>query len=165
MVWARTKLVVQDDLLRPRNKFMINFKGPHPEKFYHEIPKLLTSVFKITEDEIQEKKIIWSHGDPEKFRVVWEMNKELDALSYYNLEIEFEGFSSKGLGEVKITIIGLLVTEYPQDTVWQKSLLYEMLRIFWHKTLYLGKRNEYIGEGRRLLTIFIDELKEMTRGG
>ncbi|NOZ81532.1 MAG: hypothetical protein GXO63_00025 [Candidatus Micrarchaeota archaeon] len=164
MVWARTKLVIQDDLLKPVNVIEINFTGPNPQKFYHEIPKLLISIFRLSESDIQERKISWVQGDPEKFKVLWEAYKELDGLSYYFITVELSGEASKGTGRAKITVEGFLRTEYPQDTIWQRSLFYEVLRIIWHKTVYHGKRMEYLEEGKKLLARFIEELKNIARG-
>ncbi len=162
MVWARTKLLIQDDLLLPRNKFVINYQGPEPVKFYAEIPRLISSVFKVGDESLHEKKISWTHGEPEKFKVSWEATKELDSFSYYVVAVELDGSQAKGAGNAKIVIEGYLRTEYPQDTVWQKSIIYEMLRIFWHKKFYNAKRNEYLKEGRRLMTLLVEELKRLT---
>ena len=47
MVWARTKLMIHDDLLRPLPKMTIKFTGPNPEKFYKEIYNLVVMSFRI----------------------------------------------------------------------------------------------------------------------
>lgn len=163
MVWARTKLMIQDDLLKPRNRFVVNFSGINPNKFYHEIPKLIASVFRVDEKFIQEKKFSWTHGDPQKFKISWEVTKDLDLVSYYTIEINLEGSCSKGVGDAKIVLEGWLRTEYPQDTMWHKSLFYEMFRMFWHRTFYTNKRNEYILEGRRLISLLAESLKRLTQ--
>lgn len=164
MVWARTKLMILDELLKPRNRMEVNFAGINPEKFYHTIPKLLMSAFRVDERQLQERKFSWSHGDPQKFRVVWELNKELDFFSYYTISVELEGSSSKGVGNANMFIEGFLKTEYPQDTLWHRSLVYEMIRMFWHKTFYISKREQYVIEGRRLIALFVDDLKKIVRG-
>lgn len=163
MVISRTKLLIHDDLLKPRPRMTISFTGTHPERFYHEIPKLLATVFRVGEEAIQEKKYYWSKGEPEKFKISWEVNKDLDKFSFYWIVIDFEGTVSKGSGSASIVIEGALRTEYPQDTVWEKSILHEFLRLLWHKTVYFSKRDEYLKEGRRLLGIFIEDLKGLTR--
>ena len=89
MVWARAKLMIHEDLVRPRAKIHIKVSGPNPEKFYHEIPTLIESIFRISEHSIQEKSFNWQKGDPEKFTVKWEASKDLDMYSYYWLEIKF----------------------------------------------------------------------------
>lgn len=163
MVWARTKLMIHDDLLRPLPRMTIRFTGPNPEKFYKEIYNLIVMTFRVPEHSIQERDFTWSKGDPEKFSIRWEVNKDLDKFSYYWIEIVLNGEMSKGHGRADMTVEGALRTEYPQDTLWQKSLLYEFLRMFWHTIFYSSKRDEYMREGRRLLSFFLDQLKAMTR--
>jgi hypothetical protein len=163
MVWARSKLMIEDDLLRPIPVVWIKFEGPNPEKFYKEIYNLALLSFRISEHSIQEKEFHWSKGQHEKFKVVWEINKDLDKFSYYYVEIEFKGESHGKHGKASIGVEGILRTEYPQDTFWQKSLLYEFLRMFWHTIFYSSKREEYAREGRRIISLFVDQLKVLTR--
>lgn len=163
MVWARTKLMIHDDLLRPLPRMTIKFSGPNPEKFYKEIYNLVVMSFRVPEHSIQEKEFSWNKGDPEKFTVKWEIAKDLDKFSYYWIVIDLNVEMSKGHGKADIAVEGALRTEYPQDTIWQKSLLYEFLRMTWHNVFYGSKRNEYLEEGRRLLSFFLDQLKAMAR--
>ncbi len=163
MVWARAKLVIEDSVLWPRDTYIVEFKGIRPDKFYHAVPKIFMAAFRTDPHHLQEKKISWTHGETEKFKVVWEGTKELDSFSYITFNMELSGSQSKGSGEAKITIIGILRTEYPQDTVWEKSVLYEMLRVFWHKSFYVAHRNKYLDEGRREMASFVEELKRLAR--
>lgn len=163
MVWARTKLMIHDDLLRPLPRMIIRFTGPNPEKFYKEIYNLVVMSFRIPEHSIQEKEFTWSKGEPERFSISWEVNKDLDKFSYYWISIRLSGEVSKGQGRADIEVEGALRTEYPQDTLWQKSLLYEFLRMTWHNVFYASQRDEYMREGRRLLSLFLDQLKAMAR--
>lgn len=163
MVWARNKLVIHDDLLKPRNRFAVEFRGLKPDKFYHAVPKIFMSVFRTDEHHLQEKKISWTHGETEKFKIVWEGTKELDALSYLLFNIELSGSQSKGKGEANVVIEGWLRTEYSQDTIWEKSIFYEMLRIFWHKNFYVSQRNKYMEGGRREMSAFVEEIKKLAR--
>lgn len=156
-------MVIHDDLLRPRNRYVVEFKGIKPDKFYHAIPKIFMSVFRVDEHHLQEKKISWTHGETEKFKITWEGTKELDAFSYITFNIELIGSQTKGAGEAAIVIEGAMRTEYPQDTVWQKSIIYEMLRIFWHKNFYIAQRNKYMEEGRKEMASFIEEIKKLAR--
>lgn len=162
MVMARTKLMIQDYIQRPWIKTKIRFKGVTPERFYEEIPKVMMNIFRVHYGQIQEKLLSWEKGDPQRFDVTWEMDKELDKFSYYFIRVKFSGKSSKGIGEAEFTIDALLRTEYPQDTYWEKSLLYEFLRMLWHNIFYKSKREEYIKEGRRLIAMFIEDIKRIT---
>lgn len=162
MVMARTKLLIQDYLMRPWVKTEVRFKGVNPERFYKEIPRVFVNVFKVPRGEIQEKTFSWDKGEPQKFDVVWEMAKELDKFTYYLFKIKFSGKSVKGIGSADMSIDALLRTEYPQDTHWEKSLFYEFLRMLWHNSFYMSKKEEYMKEGRRLLSIFLEDLKRIT---
>ena len=95
-VIARTKIMIQDDLLKPWPKAKIHFTGKKPERFYKEIPQLLQAVFRVHPGEIQEKKFSWKKGDPEKFSVKWEMDKSLDRNTYYMVVVDLKGQTSKG---------------------------------------------------------------------
>ncbi|MEM5804717.1 MAG: hypothetical protein QXU82_02620 [Candidatus Aenigmatarchaeota archaeon] len=160
MVIARTKMVIQDDLLKPWPKATVSYAGPNAERFYKEIPKLLQSVFRVHPGDIQEKKFSWSKGEPEKFSVKWEMDKNLDRNSYYQVTVELKGTGGKE-GKAEIVVDGALRTEYPQDTVWERSLLYEFLRVFWHRIFYWSKREQMIREGSRLLAVYLENLKRL----
>jgi hypothetical protein len=163
MVWARSKLMIEDDILRPLPVMKIKFAGQNPERFYKEIYNLLLVTFRVSDDAIQEKDFQWSKGETEKFSVSWEINKDLDKFTYYFINVTLNGESSKNSGKAEIEVDGALRTEYPQDTYWQRSLLYEILRMFWHTTFYTSKRDEYHKEGRRLLSLFCDQVKALAR--
>ncbi len=161
MVWARTKLMIEDDLLSPLPFVTIKYSGKNPERFYKEIHKLLLVSFRVHEHSIQEKEFQWSKGEPERFKVRWEINKDLDKFTYLFIDVKLDGESSKKHGKAEIVIEGKIRTEYPQDTFWQRSLFYEILRMFWHTVFYTGKRNEYLREGRKVLSLFCDQVKAL----
>jgi len=163
MVWARAKLMLEEDLFRPLPIVRVKFSGKNPEKFYKEIYNLLIMSFKVHEHSIQEKEFNWTKGETEKFKIVWELNKDLDKFSYYFIVIRLTGESSKGFGNAEIEIEGVLRTEYPQDTLWQRSLPYEVLRMFWHTIFYGSRTDEYLREGRRILSLFCDQIKTLAR--
>jgi hypothetical protein len=164
MVWARTKLMIHDDLLRPRPRITIRCEGPHPEKFYKEIYRLLMIAFRVSEDSVQEKAFECKKGEPEKCSAKWEVNKDLDKFSYYWIQVSLDGSVSNGVGKVDITVEGALRTEYPQDSFWQRSLPFEFLRRIWHTTFYTPKRDDFLREGRRIMSTFVDMLKDLARG-
>ncbi|MBN2202789.1 MAG: hypothetical protein JW700_01190 [Candidatus Aenigmarchaeota archaeon] len=162
MVWARSKLMIHDDLLRPVPKMKMSFKGVDSRKFYKEIYNLLLANFRVHEHSVQEKEFSWSKGKTEKFKIKWELNKDLDKFSFYWVEVSLEGEASGSSGSAQISVEGALRTEYPQDTKWQKSLLYEFLRMLWHSSFYSSKRDEYLREGRYLLSSFVNEIRVLS---
>jgi len=53
-----------------------------------------------------------------------------------------------------------MITEYPQDTLWQKSIVYEMLRRLWHRLFYHHKRMQWLGYGKELTVAYEQALKK-----
>lgn len=161
MIWAKKKLVIHDDLLKPVPTVRLNYSGPYPTKVYDEAKDLLIKTFGVREEDIQEKVYNWrtTEEGKEVFKVKWELIKELDKFSYYRITVTLEGSELEGKGKITVDVGGGLRTEYPQDTVWQRSLIYEILRMFWHKTFYDSRRHTYLVNGRRRMQRFIDNLK------
>lgn len=163
MVMARTKLMLQDDLLRPRPQLRLAYTGPNPSRLYEEIPGLLASAFRVHTGQVQEKQVSWTKGETEKFKVLWEVDKDVDGYTYYFIELELSGSESKGYGTAALALKEIVLrTEYPQDTVWERSLIYEVLRMVWHSLFYERKRESWIRDGRRMTATFVDEVKRLT---
>ncbi|MEM7819884.1 MAG: hypothetical protein QXD48_03590, partial [Candidatus Aenigmatarchaeota archaeon] len=154
------KLLIWDYIFEPVKELVITFSGKHTETFYKKINELIRTVFNVPDAYVQEKTYNWEKGENiEKFEIDWEVNKILDMYTYINVEISLKGFSSGGEGKVVIKIKPNLITEYPQDTIWQRNIIYEMLRRFWHKFFYHRKRMEYLNFGKELIVSFESGLK------
>src|SRR3989344_2597183 len=161
MVWARTKLLIWDYIFEPVKDITINYSGENTTLFYKKIKELIRTVFNVPEAYLQEKSYDWEKGkETERFNVGWEVNKVLDTYSYIVVEIDLKGFSTNGEGKVSIKLKPRLITEYPQDTVWQQNIIYEMFRRFWHVKFYHRKRMEYLNFGKELLVSFETEIKK-----
>ena len=164
MVWARTKLTIWDDLFEPVEKFITNYSGKNPEKFYKKVKELMVDVFKIPKERCQEKR--YTHekkGKSGKFKYSWELTKILDNYTYIRADIDLEGEYEGDEGKATIVFEPVLITEYPQDSVLEQNILYEVLRRVWHKTFYHKKRMKYIEFGRKLSTEFDTKLKTFAR--
>jgi len=160
MVWARTKLLIWDYIFEPVREVKISYAGKHPERLYKKINELLRIVFNVPEGYIQEKNYRWEKlKDTERFEIAWEMNKILDLYSFITVDVDLRGFSTEGEGRASIKIKPRLITEYPQDTIWQQNILYEMLRRFWHRIFYHRKRMEYLDLGKELVVNFENSIK------
>jgi hypothetical protein len=167
MVWARTKLLIWEYIFEPVKDLRVSYSGPHPERFYEKIKEFIRLVFNVPDAYIQEKSYSWDRGkESEKFEIEWEINKILDTYTYITVEVSLKGFSAAGEGKADIRIKPRLITEYPQDTIWQQSIFYEMLRRFWDSRFYHHKRMEYLNMGKEMIVSFettikkyIDELK------
>ena len=161
MVFARTKLLIWDYIFEPVKDLLISYAGPNPEKFYEETKNLIKAVFNVPDAYVQEKTYSWEKGkDSERFEIEWEINKILDAFSYITVELTLRGFSAGGEGKADIRIRSRLITEYPQDTIWQQNIIYEMFRRFWHARFYHRKRMEYLNFGKEMLVSFETALKK-----
>ncbi len=164
-VFQRTRILIHDYCLIPRPTATLEYSGPNPQKAYEYIRKLFGSLFLLTEKEIQEREFRWDKiPGGESFHVVWETIRDLDTHTFQDIKMTMDGTvtPSKEFGKegtLKIAFEGKIRTEYPQDTIWQRSLIYEMFRTFYHKTIYQGIRKKYIEDCRALLLQFSDEMK------
>jgi len=119
----------------------------------------------IPEHLIEEKEYEWDRSKvPEKFSAKLDVIKEMDNLSYIFFEIEVKGeikpskeFGTEG--KFTINIDSVLRTEYPQDTIIERSIFYEFFRNIYHKLIYNRKREEYLAQCRDLVTRLINSLK------
>ena len=144
-VFARTKLVIEADCLEPRVSIDLRYAGPNPDKIYPKILEILEKVLAIPKDNIQEKEYTWDRSKiPEKFSARIDAIKEFDRFTYMVIEITLRGevrpskeFGKEG--EAFLNIGGVVRTEYPQDTFFQRSILYQFLMNFYHKVYYQRK--------------------------
>jgi hypothetical protein len=165
-VFARTKLVIHDDCLIPQAPFAtIEYKGPNPQNIYNKIKELLVTVWRVDPGDVQEREFSWDRTSAaEKFKVRFEAVKDLDTFSFFFIRINLSGEAKHSRefgreGSAKIELDVALRTEYPQDTIWQRSLIYEMLRMLWHKAIYQSTRLRYLQECRELSERFAEEIK------
>jgi hypothetical protein len=170
-VFARTKLMIHDDCLAPApGSFQpglpyitLTYTGPNPQRLYEKIKELLFTVVKYDPNELQEREFYWTGGG-EKFRVVFDLIKDMDTFSFVQILVTLTGetkpskeFGREGTATLRIE--GRLRTEYPQDTIWQRSLFYEMFRVFYHRVIYEDKRARYKEQCKEWLLKFQEELK------
>jgi len=172
-IFARTKLVIHDDCLTPAmgspkkglSYATVSYSGPNPQTLYEQIKKLIVVVFGAQEREIQERNFSWDRSKPEEtFRVTFEFVKDLDSFSFMWFTIILTGvarpsrqFGKEGNADMRIE--AALRTEYPQDTLWQRSLLYEMFRAFYHRFIYEDKRQKFKNDCRDLVGQLQNEIK------
>lgn len=164
-VFARTKLMIHDDCLVPVPYLTLKYSGPNTDKSYEYIRKLFFTLFNVTEKEIQEREYSWDRSkEPETFHVRWEIIKDLDQFSFMHIVVNLDGDAKRSKefgkeGSITVGIEGRLRTEYPQETIFQRSLFYEMFRVFYHRVIYDSTRKRYLEECRAVCGRFNDELK------
>jgi len=164
-VFARTKLLLEERCISLRPRLELNFTGPNPQKAYNKVMDILVHDMKIPRENIQEKEFDWERStEVESFTAKFEVIKDFDKFSYMFLEISLKGSikPSKEFGKegkVNVVIEGIVRTEYPQDTTWERSFLYEIFRMFYHKVFYQDQRRKYIEACRDWMLGMQSELK------
>jgi len=165
-IFARTKFIIQDDCFDFAGPEMeLKYEGPNPERAYQKIRELFWEVFRVKEGErVQERDYTWNKkGKRDEFNVGWHVVKDMDRFSYLYFKVKMKGFSEQKNGgkegKLNVEIVGIVRTEYPQDTLWERSIFYEIGRVFWHKVFYQEKRFNYQDQCREMSTRFRNELK------
>jgi len=162
MVFARAKLVLEDNCFEEEpGSVSIKLVGPHVGRMYKACYELMKSVFNVTDSEVQETTYSWGKSEKgDKFKVEWWLHKDMDVFSYFLVSFKMSGQGDATTGSLSLRVKPLLRSEYPQDTIWQRSLFYEMMRTFWHRAFYHKKREEYAEECRHSTILFQKKLNE-----
>ena len=162
MVFARAKLVMEDNCFEEEpGQVEMKFVGAGIPKLYHKMYDTMKGVFRVSDADIQETEYSWGKSEKgDKFSITWWMHKDMDIFTYFYIRFQLSGEGTEKAGSAKIGVKGYIRTEYPQDTVWQRSLFYEMLRTFWHRAFYHKKRAEYAEDCRHSTILFERRMKE-----
>jgi hypothetical protein len=165
-IFVRTKLQIHDNCLEPgMPRLTLSYSGPNPQNIYKKIKELFLSVWKVEPSEIQEKNFSWDRtASSEKFNMNFEVVKDLDRYTYMLIVVDLSGEAkpSKEFGKegpATIRIAGAIKTEYPQDSMWQRSIFYEMFRIFYHKVIYQDTRMKFLQDCNSSIMTFQEEIK------
>jgi hypothetical protein len=164
MVYARTKLMMQDNCFpKDPGDVVLRYVGPNIHKLYQRFYDVLKSVTNVPDSAIQEERFNWGKGITEKYKVSWFLQKDVDQFTYIYFKVQISAEGDEKTGNATVTIKPYLRTEYPQDTLWQRSILYEMIRTFWHRMFYHKKREEYNEECMHLTRMLQRHLQELFR--
>ena len=163
MVFSRSKLLMEDNCFTEEpSDVSLKINAPNPAKMYKKSYEAIKAIFRVSDSDIQETAYNWAKtAKGDKFKVRWWMHKDMDLFSYLFIRFDIAGDGSPTAGSFSITISALLRTEYPQDTIWQRSLFYEVLRTFWHRMFYHKKREQYAEECRHSVVVYADKIKEL----
>jgi hypothetical protein len=161
-VAARTKVVIEESCLRAPS-LTFTYKGPNPQDIYKKVKKLLPTIFKVDEHDIEEREFLWDRSTAEeKFKTVLNFIKEFDPTSYMEVQISLEGFAKPSKefgreGEATITVEAKFRVEYPQETFWQRSIFFNIYQKLIGKSE--KERKEYKHKCLELVNLFCDELR------
>ena len=164
-IFARAKLVLRDYCMYPQKDLFLTYEGPNAHLVYPQIITFIKESFGVTERDIQPFTFEWERGKVEKFKVEWRVNKDIDKFSYFRIRIRMSGeirpsekFGKEG--KISMRLRGELLTEYPQDTWWERSMVYEIIRTLWHRIFYRQKRWEYREVCKEAMMTFHNRVKE-----
>lgn len=166
MVYARSKIMIHEYCFEPHPvKLILNYSGPNPQLAVKKYIELLKVVFNVRDSEIQEKVFNWDRsGKEEKFYIEFELRKDFDKNSFLFIQgildgtvVPSEEFGREG--NIRVQIRGAVRAEYPQDTFWQRSIVYEFFRVLHHKLIYVDRWENYMADCREKMRLFIDEMK------
>ena len=167
-VFARTKILISDDCLKPPGgaaSLVVKYSGPNPQNIYNKIRELAKTIWALEEGAIQEKEVNWDRsGLSEKFSVKMEISKDLDVFTFLFIKLDIDGEAKPSRefgkeGAATISIEPIIRTEYPQDTLWQRSIFYEFWRVLYHRVIYEDTRKKYLLECKEDALRFQEELK------
>ncbi len=164
-IFAKNKITIEEDCLLPSPKIWMSYSGPNPHKAYGKITEILKNNLKFKNENIQEREFKWDRSNVvEKFSGSIEAFKDFDKFTYIMAFIDFSGNVKPSkefgkVGDLKVEIDGYIRTDYPQDTVWERSLFYEVIRSFWHKFFYQKERYAFKERCRNILLVVQKELK------
>lgn len=163
--FARTKMTFQDDCFPDKpDALNMSLVGPNVPKLYQIMYDAIKNVFHVQDNEIQEEEFSWGKvGDKEKFAVTWFVHKDMDYFSFFYIKVNLKGSGNDNSGQASIKCRGLFRTEFPQDTLWQRSLFYEMMRSFWHRTFYHKKRTQYLVDCRNIVGSYMKHVVKRFR--
>ncbi len=153
------KLTIWNDLYKRGSKPGLKnleyfYEGKNTKRLIEFIPKLVQTIFAPTT--WQQKEVNVSEGG---YRVYWYVFKDLDNFTYFRVDVEIKIEYKGNTGKAKIKLSEpVVVTEYPQETYWQKTFFYELLRVFWHNVFYNKKVDEYLNWAKLKVSCFEEKL-------
>ncbi|MFH1445304.1 MAG: hypothetical protein ABIF08_02370 [Nanoarchaeota archaeon] len=161
MVFARTKLMLQDNCFdKEPGELELNYVGPNPQKLYKTMFDVAKTVFMVPDSDLQEERFTWGKKETEKFKSRLWVNKDVDKFTHMFVRLDFSGQGTEKTGNATIRIKPVIRTEYPQDTVWQRSIFYELIRTLWHNVFYHQKRADYTEECRHYTFLFQKKMQQ-----
>jgi len=161
VVYARTKLTIAVEVFRPKPDISMNYSGPTPELFYKKIRTFMIKIFGVPEEFIQEQSYTWEKsGNKSKFGFSWMLTKDFDKFSFLQISIGLKGASEDGHGNATISLEPTMYTEYPQDSLYEQSILYEIMRRIHDTLFYQKKRQKFADESRMLSNKFAEAIKD-----
>ena len=161
MVFTKSRLTISEYLFEPDKDYLLNYSGPHPERLYNYIFDLLKYSLNLPDTHVHEISYSWEIKDgAEKFTIKWRAVLDYDIFSFLRVDVALKGYTKDGKGYASIKVKPRFITEYPQDNIFQQSILYEIIRSIWDNLVYSKKREGWKMESRALVSEFLEKLKK-----
>lgn len=140
---------------------------PNPQKAYNEIVDILMMRCDIDKDDIDEGKYEHSReGETEIIHSEIEAVKPFDKFSEVVIEVELDiemrpvkGEEYDYVGDLEVELKGKVRTDYPQENILQKSMIWHAMRVFYEKLLYNDVKEVYKNKVNKYVRILRDDLK------
>lgn len=157
--------IIEDNILAPREKIEINYKGPNPLQFYKKLDSnYFQSRFEVGGTDFRERDFRWSaDSDPHPFFIRVFIHKGYDGFTEANFEILFQGAQPSDPtkeGNVRISIGGNLRTEFKLETGFQQTPIYKALLWLYIKIFYANVRRGYLKDAQRRIELLVREIRE-----
>lgn len=157
--------IVEDDILAPRGKIEINYKGPNPLQFYKKLDtNYFQARFEVGSTDFRERDFRWgADSEPHPFFIRIFVHKGFDKFTEANFEILFQGSQPSDPnkeGNVKITIGGNLTTKFELETGFQQTPFYKALLWLYIKFFYANVRRGYLKDAQRRIELLVREIRE-----
>lgn len=154
----------EDDCMEPTTKLKIEYKGQNTFEAYKKVLELLKVKLSISDDEIFERDFRWDATSDEKFGFFIRLYilKKHDKRTFTFVELIFNGDQPRvpeKPGNLSVSILVKLVTEYYLDAPIEKTVFYKGLLKFYHNNFYSNVRKNFFEDCKKLGESIINEIK------
>lgn len=158
---------IEDDCLAPYPQIVINYKGPNPFIVYKKAREIIRGTLEIGAADYWERDFRWDiSSEPRSFFIRIYAKKGMDARSKAVVEVIFQGnqpSDPRKEGDITIKIGAKLVTEFPQDTPFQKTPFYKNLVKIYRFLWYERVRRGYLRICQRLLYRLEERFRDLLK--
>jgi len=141
-----------------------DYEGPNVSNLAKNIKKIISSALEVLEDDIKESNFSLSRKEKETLKASYAINKVIDSNCYYRFEIDVSyEVDANDYGKFSSKIKGSLYFELPQETSFQKSILFHFFFSLYWNFYYSKIVDKYIEQGKQYLNRYIDLLKSKAR--
>lgn len=141
------RFVIEDDVLAPKGKIVVEYRGPNPFAFYPRISGLLQTLFQARGVHYFEDDFRWDiSSDPRQFLLRMHLDRPLDKFTHGLVHLKIIGeqpSDPKKTGAMFVEISGAINTGFPAETPFQKLVVLPFLWLY-NIMLYNKIRRQYL---------------------